>query len=91
MFCLSDPRDIGAEGQVRCPHNGRPTLFLYDAIPGGVGLAEKLFEVREALLESCLAQLASCACEDGCPGCVGAQAERGSRAKKAARMMLEQV
>ncbi len=91
MFCLSDPRDIGAEGQVRCPHNGRPTLFLYDAIPGGVGLAEKLFEVREALLESCLAQLASCACEDGCPGCVGAQAERSSRAKKAARMMLERV
>ncbi len=91
MFCLSDPRDIGSEGHVRSPYNGLPTLFLYDAIPGGVGLAEKLFEVRHALVDACLAQVLACECEFGCPGCVGAQAERASRAKKAAQKMLERI
>ncbi len=91
MFALSDTRDVGADVQVRCPFNGQPTLFLYDSIPGGVGLAEKLFDVREQLLEACHARLLACPCEEGCPSCVGAQAERRSKAKPAARLMLERL
>ena len=91
VFCLCDARDIGTEAQVRSPWKELPVVFLYDNIPGGVGLAEKLWEVRDDLLEACLALVLTCACENGCPGCVGPQVEAQSPAKKAARVLLERV
>ena len=91
IHCLCDARDIGAEAQVRAPHNALPTVFLYDMIPGGVGLAERLWEVRRDLVESCLALITSCDCECGCPGCVGPQIDTRSPAKKAAKVMLERL
>ena len=48
-----------------------PTMFLYDSIPGGVGLASRLFEQRLDLLQRALSLLDHCPCEDGCPGCIG--------------------
>ncbi|MBI5949621.1 MAG: DEAD/DEAH box helicase [Chloroflexi bacterium] len=91
VYCLCDARDIGSEAQVRSPHAELPTVFLYDAIPGGVGLAEKLFEVREDLLQACLAVVLTCDCDSGCPGCVGPQVETNSPARNAARVMLERA
>ncbi|MCC7088552.1 MAG: DEAD/DEAH box helicase, partial [Dehalococcoidia bacterium] len=88
IYCLCDARDIGADAQVRSPYNELPTVYLYDMAPGGVGLAEKLFDAREALMDACLALVRSCPCENGCPGCVGAQVEPNSPAKKAAGVML---
>jgi DEAD/DEAH box helicase domain-containing protein len=60
----------------RNPHSGRtggfdPTLFLFDAVPGGVGLAQRIFERAAELVESARALIASCPCEAGCPGCIG--------------------
>lgn len=91
VFCLCDAHDIGSDAQVRSPHTGAPTLFLYDTIPGGVGLAERLFDVRAALLERCLETVRECDCADGCPGCIGPQVEYGGRAKAAAVRLLESV
>ena len=91
IHCLCDTRDIGSEAQVRSPHNSLPTVFLYDMIPGGVGLSEHLWEVRRELVESSLALVLSCDCENGCPGCVGPQVDTRSPAKQAARLMLERV
>jgi DEAD/DEAH box helicase domain-containing protein len=48
-----------------------PTLFLYEHVPGGIGLAERIFEQREALIARALRLIESCACEAGCPACVG--------------------
>ena len=90
-YCLCDARDIGTQTQVRAPYNQLPTVFLYDAIPGGVGLAEKLFELRGDLVDACRALLLACPCEGGCPGCVGPQVEAKSPAKKAAKLMLERL
>jgi DEAD/DEAH box helicase domain-containing protein len=91
VFCLCDPRDIGSDSQVRAPFSELPTVYLYDNIPGGVGLAEKLFEVRGDLVEACLALVLACDCDNGCPGCVGPQVESNSPAKRAARVLLERV
>ncbi|MEX2080372.1 MAG: DUF1998 domain-containing protein, partial [Dehalococcoidia bacterium] len=91
VYCLCDPHDIGVSAQVKSPYNGRPVVFLYDSVPGGVGLAERLFDVREELVEACLGLVNACTCPNGCPGCVGPQVEANSPAKKAARMMLERV
>jgi len=91
MFCLCDPGDIGANVQVRAPSTELPTVYLYDMTPGGVGLAERLFEVRQPLIEACLALAKACSCDDGCPGCVGPQVAAGSPAKRAAVKLLERV
>lgn len=91
VFCMCDPRDIGSEAQVRSPFTQAPTVYLYDTVPGGVGLAEKLFDVRKDLAEACLAVLLTCECPNGCPGCVGPQVEAKSPAKKAARQLLERL
>ncbi len=49
---------------------GGPAIFVYDHVPGGVGLAEKLFEMRGAWANAALRLLASCPCADGCPACL---------------------
>lgn len=51
-----------------------PAIFIYDHYPGGVGLAEKLFGVGATLLQDARGLLTRCACEQGCPACVGAEA-----------------
>ena len=69
-----DREGPGAPG--RDPHAGRtggldPTLFLFDALPGGVGLAERIYERAEELLARAQELTASCGCHAGCPACVG--------------------
>ena len=36
-------RAVIAKKTIKAPFTGRPTLYLYDAVPGGVGLTERLF------------------------------------------------
>jgi len=85
---LGDGGLPGGDGALAAPgrdyHAGRtggfdPTIFLFDAIPGGVGLAERLFERAPELLQQARALIESCTCQSGgCPACVG-PAEEGSR------------
>lgn len=48
-----------------------PTLFLFDAQPGGVGLAERIFERGSELIARACSHVQGCPCETGCPACVG--------------------
>jgi len=91
VYCLCDARDIGAEPQVRSPHSQRPAVFLYDMVPGGVGLSDRLFDVREELIEAALAMVLACPCESGCPACVGPQVEANPSAKRSATLLLERT
>jgi DEAD/DEAH box helicase domain-containing protein len=36
---MCDPRDLSLHVQVKSPHFGRPTIFIYDTNAGGVGLS----------------------------------------------------
>ena len=83
--------DNFAEKDVAQERGDQPTVYLFDAVPGGVGLAEKLFSVRGALVDACLETVRGCECEDGCPGCVGPQVEPKSPAKRSATLMLERL
>ena len=65
-----------------------PTIYLYDAHAGGIGLAERLFEILPDLLRRGLDTLAACACAFGCPSCVGPVNEVGRRAKTTAARLL---
>ncbi len=49
----------------------RPTLFLYDNHPGGMGLAAPLYDLRQELLRRAVDLVSSCPCSEGCPACIG--------------------
>jgi DEAD/DEAH box helicase domain-containing protein len=65
-----------------------PTIYLYDNQPGGIGLAERIFQVLPDLLARGLETLLSCGCRSGCPSCVGPVNDVGRRAKPVARALL---
>jgi DEAD/DEAH box helicase domain-containing protein len=70
LFALCDRHDVAGISYVRHPELKRAAFFLYDGIPGGVGIAAGLFERTESLLEATLQMIADCECEEGCPACV---------------------
>jgi DEAD/DEAH box helicase domain-containing protein len=53
------------------PPDFEPTVYLYDVYPGGIGLGDELFERHAELVQRSLSHLQSCACEHGCPSCIG--------------------
>ena len=69
MLAMCDRRDLS--GIVESSNTGRPTAFLYDRFLGGLGFAERGYELVEDLLGLCRGLLESCPCEEGCPSCVG--------------------
>ncbi|NNU98341.1 DEAD/DEAH box helicase [Geobacillus sp. DSP4a] len=72
MFVMCDRSDIHVVPQLKAPHSGRPTIFLYDRYPGGIGLSEALFERYEQMLAKVKEWVERCPCADGCPSCIGA-------------------
>ncbi len=88
LFLMCDPRDLGVAAEVRSPHTGAPTVYLYDTIPGGVGFAERLFRIRDLLVERASEHVDACGCEDGCPSCVGPASGLGADVKSATRELL---
>jgi DEAD/DEAH box helicase domain-containing protein len=48
-----------------------PTLFVYEHVPGGTGLAERIWEQRDELMARTLRLVERCPCRAGCPACVG--------------------
>ncbi len=68
-----------------------PTIFLFDAYPGGVGFAELLFERHPQLLEAASDLIRACPCEHGCPMCVGPTLEVGPQGKQAALAIVQLV
>jgi DEAD/DEAH box helicase domain-containing protein len=68
-----------------------PTIYLYDNQPGGIGLAERIFEVLPELLARGLETLEACGCRSGCPSCVGPVNEVGRQAKPIALGILKRL
>jgi DEAD/DEAH box helicase domain-containing protein len=89
VMLMSDARDLGLVAQVRSPHAERPVIYLYDGVPGGVGLATRLYERHAELVTGARDLVAGCACETGCPACTGPHLETGGDAKRLAGRLLE--
>ncbi len=62
----------------------KPTLYLYDAYPGGIGMSEPLYHMHDQLLHRTRELIAACPCQNGCPSCVGPAGDTGALAKDAA-------
>lgn len=68
-----------------------PNIFIYDNYPGGIGLSPALFDLERVLLEHCLKTITVCACQDGCPSCVGPTKESGEQAKQVCVEILKRL
>lgn len=91
LYLMCAPRDINVVYQVKAPITDKPTLFLYDAYPGGVGLSEKAYHMQELLLEHALDIAQGCGCESGCPSCVGPTSQVGGQGKADAIAILKEL
>jgi DEAD/DEAH box helicase domain-containing protein len=88
VLLMVDPRDLGLVSQVKSPHNGSPTVYLYETVPGGVGLSERLFERHDELVAGAADLIAACGCESGCPSCTGPRLEPDVDARDLALRLL---
>ncbi|OCC15300.1 Helicase domain protein [Dissulfuribacter thermophilus] len=70
LLVLTDRSDIGGISQTIHPQVGKSTIFVYDGIPGGIGLTKEAFKKASDLIRKSLGVIESCSCELGCPGCV---------------------
>ncbi len=70
LLAICDRWDLGGISYARHPRVGGPAIFVYDGVPGGVGLARTGFGRAEELLRRTLRLVTECPCEDGCPACI---------------------
>jgi len=79
MSLMCAPQDINVVYHVKDTFTGKPTVYLYDTVPGGIGLSDRVFEMEDQLFSKALDMLNTCPCVDGCPSCVGASAGQGAK------------
>ncbi len=87
----ADPSGAAGAGAGRDPFSGKtgrfdPTVFLFDAHAGGVGLAPRIFERADELFERARALIERCPCGGGCPACIG-PSEGDARKRRVLRIL----
>jgi len=70
LFALCDRNDIGGVSTPLQLQTGKPQVFIYDAHPGGIGIAENGYRILPRLWRATLQAVAECPCQDGCPACI---------------------
>jgi len=94
LLVMADRNDLGGISTPLHPQIGGAAVFVYDGIPGGIGLSRQAFGQPEALLDYTLKVIQSCPCENGCPSCVHSpKCGSGNRPidKTAARFLLDRI
>jgi DEAD/DEAH box helicase domain-containing protein len=64
-------------------------VTLHEVVPGGVGLADRCFEVFAQVLEVMAGVVDRCGCERGCPACVGTEEQVGPEGKRTVAVLLD--
>jgi DEAD/DEAH box helicase domain-containing protein len=70
LHVLCDRWDIGGLSSPAFGENGEPMVFVYDGYEGGIGLAEKAYEILPDMFSSAYELVRNCGCDDGCPSCI---------------------
>jgi DEAD/DEAH box helicase domain-containing protein len=70
LLAMCDRWDIGGLSTNAHPQTGRPTIFIYDGHPGGVGITRQGFLRFASLVGDARELVGECPCESGCPSCV---------------------
>jgi DEAD/DEAH box helicase domain-containing protein len=88
LMCAGHDLGSVVEEEVEAREEGRfdPTLYLYDAIPGGVGLSGDIYKRFPEILQRAEDLLAGCGCAArGCPSCLGPLGRYDGAAQQATR------
>jgi DEAD/DEAH box helicase domain-containing protein len=94
LAVMCDPRDLGVsitEDIAGGLKSYEPNLYLYDNYPGGIGMSGALFPLAGRLVDGAAKLLSHCACESGCPSCVGPIGEVGEKGKQVAARILREL
>ena len=94
LFAMCDRNDIGGVSTHCHPDSGRAQIFIYDGYPGGVGIAEKGYQLIEQLWQATMHLIADCPCLEGCPGCIQSPKCGNNNQpldKEAALLLLEDI
>src|SRR3954471_18826625 len=70
LLAMCDRWDIGGLSTNLHPQTGRPTIFIYDGHPGGIGITRRGYQQFEALVDDAHRLLTEAPCGSGCPSCV---------------------
>jgi len=89
LFVRVDPADVRVSAELRHAHYGRPTLTIYDKMPGGVGLSARIFRRHRDVLAAARGLLTRCRCRGGCPSCVGPGRDQAGRGKQISLAIIE--
>jgi DEAD/DEAH box helicase domain-containing protein len=82
LLLMCDPGDVGLVSDVQAPQTGLPTLFVFDTVPGGVGLSEGVMNRYAELLFKSVEMVRDCPCPSGCPSCIGPVNDSDGKAKQ---------
>ena len=88
---LERSKRTGGVGGVPDALATEPNVFIYDNYPGGIGFSRSLYEMHSLLLERTRELIVGCACESGCPSCVGPEGNTGPHAKTVASHILDRL
>jgi DEAD/DEAH box helicase domain-containing protein len=91
VLLMGDPHDLGLVAQVRSPHHEAPTIYLWEATPGGIGLSARLWELHDEPIAGAAGLIGDCGCETGCPACTGPRLEPDLDAKALALRLLAEL
>jgi DEAD/DEAH box helicase domain-containing protein len=92
LFLMCDIGDIGLDADPKSAlTDGLPAVAIYDMVPAGIGLSERLFEIQDRLLANAYELVSSCSCRDGCPSCVGPAGENGTGGKAETLALLRHL
>src|ERR1044071_9394096 len=70
LLAMCDRWDIGGLSTNFHPQTGRPTIFIYDGHPGGIGITRRGYQQFEALVDDAHRLVSEAPGERGCPSCV---------------------
>ncbi len=70
FFVLCDRWDLGGLSTAFDHQTGGATIYVYDGYEGGVGLAERAYELFTDICRISAERTSNCPCSDGCPACI---------------------
>lgn len=92
LFLMCDTSDLGTlSDPASTIADGKPAVIIYDQVNAGIGLSRKCFDLHPKIINSVYELVSQCACQDGCPSCVGPGGENGAGGKSETLAILQQL
>ena len=71
MTTMTTREDVDYERILDISEDSKIGICIYDLFVGGLGYAEKSFEMIDLIVKNAIKRVDGCKCKNGCPACVG--------------------